>query len=333
MTSDRRRLIFGAALAAALAAGSGALAAGPTAQDYETARVLYKEGKELRARGDLRGALEKLKAAHALGHTPITGVELAHTQEQLGMLVEARETCLGVGRMPVLADESKRSVEARDEAAKLADALKPRIASLRIRIAGVAAGATPIVTVDGEAVPAVSLDEPRKVNPGHHQVIAHVEGGAPVTVGVDLAEAQSREVTLAPPPAPVTYVPPPHGGALAQVHHGISGLSVAGIVVGGLGVLIGATTAIVAIDKKNQLNTACPNHACVGTDSGSLLDTAKTMADVSTVAFVVAGVGVVMLVIGLVTGGSHSEAAPSSTAGFSLTPEIGPGYAGVRGAF
>jgi len=333
MTFARRPAACAVALAALLFASSG-FAAGPTAQDYETARVLYKEGKEMRAAGNLRGALEKLKAAHALGHTPITGIELARTQEQLKMLVEARETCLEVGRMAVLSDESQRSAEARDEAAKLAEALKPRIASLRIRVLGLAAGAVPIVTVDGEAVPAVSLDEPRKVNPGHHDVTAHVEGGATVTAGVDVAEAQSRELTLLPPAAPPGYVPhpPPGGGAQPQVHHGLSGVAVAGIIVGSVGLVSGVTTGIVAAAKRNDLNAACGTNKVCPPEWWPALDNAKLMAGVSTVSFVGAGIGVVIFIVGLLTGGSPSQQEAPRT-GLSITPDIGPGYAGVRGAF
>ena len=124
MTSSRS-LLSALALGVALAASAPAWAAGPTAQDLETARTLYKEGKDLRAKGDLKGALAKLLAAHSLGHTPLTGIELARVQANLGMFVEARETCLGVARMPVEADETARSADARTDAAKLADQLKP----------------------------------------------------------------------------------------------------------------------------------------------------------------------------------------------------------------
>src|SRR5260221_7276029 len=113
----------GAALVLALAVTFGspmALAQShtPTAQELETARSLYKEGKALRARGDLRGALEKLRAAHALGNTPVTGIELARTYATAGKLVDAREVCLGIARTAVASDETEKSAEARAEAAK-----------------------------------------------------------------------------------------------------------------------------------------------------------------------------------------------------------------------
>src|SRR5258708_4039869 len=131
----------GAALVLALAVTLGspvALAQShtPTAQELETARSLYKEGKALRAGGDLGGALEKLRAAHALGNTPVPGIELARTLVTAGKLVEAREVCLGIARTSVAPDETDKSSEARADAAKLAEDLKARLATLVVDVAG-----------------------------------------------------------------------------------------------------------------------------------------------------------------------------------------------------
>src|SRR5262249_44422469 len=108
----------------------------PTAADLETARALFREGQELRARGELSEANDKPRAAHAAGRTPITGLELARTHEMLGQLVEAREVALDVARIPVASDETERSAEARAQAAQLADALRPRIPDLTVRVTG-----------------------------------------------------------------------------------------------------------------------------------------------------------------------------------------------------
>ena len=92
-----------------------------SATDLESARQLYNQGVQLRDMGDLKGALEKLKAAHALGNTPITGLELCKTHAALVQPVEAREVCLGVARIPPLAGETPRSQDARSEAGRIAE--------------------------------------------------------------------------------------------------------------------------------------------------------------------------------------------------------------------
>ena len=81
----------------------------PTASDLETARELYKEGRALRDKNDLKAALEKFKGAHALASTPVTGLELGRTHMLLTELVEAREAFLSVAKIPFADKESVTS--------------------------------------------------------------------------------------------------------------------------------------------------------------------------------------------------------------------------------
>ena len=140
MTSSSR-LALASLLAVLTVASVAAAQQQPSAADLETARSLYKQGKALEAKGDDKGALDKLTAAHALGRTPLTGIELARLQARLGMIVEAREVCLSIGRTQVASDETQRSADARTEAAKLAEALG-RLSSLE---EAVTRPATPVV--------------------------------------------------------------------------------------------------------------------------------------------------------------------------------------------
>ena len=323
MTSSK--LFFAAALSLTLAVP--AVAGNPNAEDFATARALYKEGKDLRAAGDLKGALEKLNAAHALGHTPLTGIELARVQVQLGLLVEARETCLGVARLAVESDETSRSADARKDAAKLADELRPRIASLRVHVPPNA-----IVTIDGVAVQAIALGEARKVNPGHHVIEAHVEGGANVTSTTDVTEGQAGEVTLAPPPAAQVVVEKPKEKPIETVRieksGGLGPLIIAGISVTSGGLLIGAVGGILAMAGAGNLQTTCPNYQCAPSQYSNL-DDARTAAIASTIGFSVAGAGLVLLVIGLVTHTSSKD----SMRGLRILPDLGMNHAGVSGAF
>ena len=86
-----RALLVGVVLAFG---APGVARADPTEADLAQARELRNQGRELRAAGDLRGALAKFKAAHAVGQTAVTGIELARTHAALGEIVEAREVCL-----------------------------------------------------------------------------------------------------------------------------------------------------------------------------------------------------------------------------------------------
>ncbi len=325
MTSSR--VVAVAALLALLFPAESALAGPPSPQDFATARTLYKEGKDLRAAGDLRGAYEKLKAAHALGHTPLTGIELARTEVQLGLIVEAREVCLGIARMPVESDETDRSAEARVGAQKLAEELKPRIPSLRIHVADGAA----IVTVDGDVIPPAALDQPRMVNPGHHVVTAHVEGGSPVSVSVDVDAAQEKSVELSPPhpsTASVIVAQPVTAGRVAPGARGggMGALTVTGIVVTSVGVVVGSIAGIYAMSTTSSLQ--CTDNQCPPSQ-WSALDSAKSAATVSTLGFLGAGVGVVLLSVGVLTHTSRRDRAQ----GFTVVPDVGFGQIGLHGAF
>ena len=135
--SSRRILVLCTFL---LTAAPAAAHAQRTAADLESARQLYNQGIELRDKGDTKGALEKFRAAHALGNTPLTGIELCKTHAVLKQPVEAREVCLGVARIPPLAQETARSQEARSEAARIAEEQRPKIGALRLDIKAVPQG-------------------------------------------------------------------------------------------------------------------------------------------------------------------------------------------------
>jgi hypothetical protein len=224
-----RRRVFAAALAVVIdmvgVSRDARAWSEPAATDLAQARELLAEGLERRGLGDLNGALERLRAAHVLAHTPITGLELGRTYVALGQLVEARETLLSVGRLPVSVDETERSTVARSESEKLAAALRARIPTLLVKITG-APVLSVSVAIDGAAVPTEALVAPRPVNPGTHDVVARSATGETAEAHVEVDENEAREVELklpfladhpsaghdrafAAPSAATTPVPPP----------------------------------------------------------------------------------------------------------------------------
>src|SRR2546421_385292 len=81
---------------------------------------------------------------------------------------------------------------------KLVAQLEARIPALRIQVrgapAGVAVVVAVVVAVDGAPIPAVTLNVPRRVNPGTHAIVASAPGYAARQV-VTLSEAQVADVT------------------------------------------------------------------------------------------------------------------------------------------
>jgi hypothetical protein len=322
--------LAGAVAFALLGAASTAFAE-PSPADKETARRLMSEGRSKRDAGDLRGALEAFKAADALMVVPTTSIEVARTEIAMGQLVEAHDKLLTIERIEAAPNEPRPFVDARAAARSLATEVEARIPTLKIAIAGLAADVSPRVSVDGAEIPAASLVAPRAIDPGHHVVTASAAGREPKTAEIDVAEKEAKEVTLdlsAPTAMPAPEAPEPgtkpHAGGLPV-------LAWAGFGVGAAGVVTGSVTGLLAISSFNSAKSkGCVGNHCPPASYGDL-DTANTMATVSTVSFVVAGLGVGLGVASLFL----VPSAPSEPGGASVNvrPWFGPGSAGLVGTF
>ena len=338
MGSSRRASLSLLALLFALLPSAAALAQPhqPTPQDLETATNLYKEGKQLREKGDILGALEKLRAAHALGQTPVTGNELARTYVVVSKIVEARQVCLEVLRFPVQTDETEKSANARTDCRQLVDELKPRIPALVVKVTGAGPGERYHVAIDGAPVPDAAVLEPQKVDPGRHEVVVsagegptarQVKGSTQVDEGVTIA------LPLVLPPAPEAPPPPPP----PEEHRSRwTPLTIVGFSVAGVGAIIGSAAGVVAIQKKNDLPRVCVNMQCDDSNGGKAeLDGAVQAAHISEVGFEIGAVGLAFGVAGLLIGPSKAPAQqqPPPSGGVTVKPWVSFGGAGLHGSF
>ena len=319
---------------------AGAAHADPSAADRETARTLMQQGRELRAKGNPKEALKRFQAADDIMHVPSTGLEVARSQIAIGELVEARDTIAAIRRVPPKPNEPAPFKEARAKAEELDTSLNGRVPSLNISIKGAAAGDTPTVSIDGEALPLGVIGLPRAVDPGHHVVIAKTAGAeAKQELDVNEGEQKPVELTLvavaAPPgteerssePASEPEAPPP-----ATRSHGPTVLTWAGVALAGAGVVAGTVTGLMSMSKKSALQTECKNDVC-GPSSYSDYSAANAYATVSTIGFVAAGVGGVVAAITMIVGHREPGAAPPPMAKSTIQPSIGLGVAGVSGTF
>lgn len=298
----------------ALSLACGVARAEPTAADVESARALYVEGLELRDKGELAESLARFRAAHALAATPITALELGRAESLVGNLVEAREVLLSVERLAPSPSESEKAKHARGEAKALAEQLRARIPAVRLAF-DPPQPTPPHVTIDAVEIPPEALGVPRRMNPGKHVVVAE-SGAARATVDVRLAEAETRTVTVvlrpagAPPPREhVDPSPAPPPVASRDDGGGPGALFWAGAGVAGVGVVVGTITGIVALSKSSALADECTGVHCPRSAQGDL-DTSRTMGTVSTVSFVVAGVGAAVAVVAWLSrpSGGHASA-------------------------
>ena len=323
----------------ALVPGDAYAQKGHSASDVEGAREAFKEGKRLKEGGDLKGALEKFKAAHALGRTPVTGIELARTYAELKMPVEGREICLDIARTPVAPQETQKSQDARRDASTLAEELKTKIASLTVHVKGAPPGMDPSVSIDGAEVPTAALAEVRKLNPGPHTVLAHVGTGEETKTDVTLKEGESQtiDVTVKPPPLPPplpsatnTQIAPPPSAPVAPPEKKRSALVPIGIGVAATGVAVGSVAGLVALSTKPDSGDQgdCPGNVCRTDNAKNRLHTSENAGNVATVAWIVGGLGVGLAITGWAIGSKDPK-----QGGTKVEPYVGLGSAGFHGSF
>jgi hypothetical protein len=270
-------------------------------EDVATARALAVKGIELADAGDCTHAIPALERAEALRHAPTIQERLGECQIATGLLVLGTETLMRVIRetLPANAPASFRDAQAR--AQKALAAAQPRIAKLKIVLEPPVDGAS--VAVDGAPVPPAMYGIERATDPGTHDITAQAPGFRAVTSSVTLSDGGAETVTIkleplpggAPvmppgtepppsqsgplgptPPAPANEAPASKGGSRVPAYIAFG--------VGGAGLIAGAITGLSA-DKH------CPPSAY------DTLDSAKSMATISTIAF---GVGIAGIAAGTV---------------------------------
>ena len=135
--------------------------------------------------------------------------------------------------------------------------------------------------------------------------------------------AQMRAAAERSPASPASDpdVPAAEGG-------GTSPLVPIGFVLGAVGIATGAVTGTVALVAADKVKDNCRNLRCPP-EYHADLDLSTYMGTTATVAFVVGGAGLVVGTIALFAG---SDPEPAITRA-PLAPVLGPGYAGLRGAF
>ena len=339
----------------ALALLATLLAAAPahaqTDTDKATARGLGQQGASALSAGDWATAAEDFRRADALYHAPSLTLGLARAQSHLGLFVQAWENYHQVIAENVTTSPGF-SKALRDAKAEIA-AVDSRRSRVTIRVTGADA---PRVSVDGVPLKAEALGIERFVNPGHYVVTVTADGWKTVTRPVDVAEGQGmlawiameRDTTaavvpalLAPVPLPSPQVPAVPSATETSVPQALASdaparplgktLGFAALGVGGAGVLVGAITGGLALSDHSKLSAPCASGTCPAS-SQSDLSAYHTMGTVSTIGFVVGGLGVAGGVVLLLTA-PKSVKAPSAAQLTTATVYVGLGTAGAAGTF
>jgi hypothetical protein len=182
------------------------------------------------------------------------------------------------------------------------------------------------VTMDGEVLAEHLEGTALSIDPGEHTFTFETTGQPPVTKKLVIVEGQKdrRElVTFGTGTGPGVPAPPP---ANAGDSGGMGTQKVLALVVGGIGIVglgLGTVFGVMASSQKNDAQSVCPGNPCATQDGVNKWSTAASTGNISTIAFIVGGVGVVGGAVLWFT----APGAPSTQVGF------GPGSLQVKGTW
>lgn len=307
----------------------GDVHAATTPADRETARSFMAKGRARRSKGDLEGALEAFRAADALVDAPTIELEVGLTLERLGRLVEAKDALMRVIRFPEEKGEPRAFTQARKKAEEAIHALDPRIPEVTFELRGLPPDRTPQLRVDDIRVPPETVALPRKLDPGVHRVAATVDVERR-SVEFELAERETKTVVLDFTGARFSSRAPQRKKPVAPQPEepSIPTLAYIGLGVGAAGVAVGSVAGVLALSHESDAASACEDNRCPPSVHGDV-DAAKSAATVSTVAFVIGGIGTAVGLSAILVSGKHSDEKVAVT----VRAHLAPFGAGLQGTF
>jgi hypothetical protein len=320
---------------------SAARADEPSSADRATARTLAQEGYVALRDKDYATAADRFGRAVALVHAPTLLRDLARAQVGLGKLVDAHENYSLIIREGVAPDAPQPWVQALADAKAEIVAIPARLPWVTITVTG---PSDPVVTIDGVAIASASLGVKRPADPGRHEIRASAQGYYTAKKSVTLSEGASVNISFeleeAPPDAPpepeetapVSANEPPPEPAWRKP------AIISAFAVGGAGLALGGITGILAIKKHSQLSPSCEGGRC-GPDQKADLDKYHTYGTLSTIGFIVGGVGIATGTVLIFVKPRNPEtsatgrAAAKPRSAVNVTPFVGLAGAGVEGTF
>ncbi|AKT41551.1 hypothetical protein [Chondromyces crocatus] len=317
-----------AAAATTLSSYAALSAPGPCpARQLQAAGTLADKAYEQFEAADYAAAIETFRQAEETCHSPRLLVFIARAHVRLEQLLRARELLQQAANEPLSPRSPASFREAQAEARKDLDELTPRIPVLHVKLSGASASEATAL-LDGEAVAIERLQQGLEVDPGEHTLRVEAPGIEAVERRLKLvaSRAERLEIVLQEP-EPVA--PPPTAstsGSLAP--------SIAAFGVGAVGFGVGIVTGILSTSTVSDIKSRCLGTECLKSDAEAA-DRAALLGNVSTVGFIVGGLGVATGAVFLLlrSGNDSSVDANGAASAPRLTVGIGPGSIRLDGRF
>ncbi|MFO0661132.1 MAG: protein kinase [Polyangiaceae bacterium] len=297
----------------------------PSEGERKVARTLMAEGRSLRdEKDDAKGALVAFQKAHDIMHVPTTAIELVRTMVKLALYREALTVIAEVRAMPVNASDPAPFAAARAELDNIFREIDPKVAAITVTLSPEAEIRE--ITLDGATVQKASLSAPLRLANGSHTFVAKGDADRIVTKQIEVTEGARMTVALTLPEKVVDQ-PPPASPSTNTTPAWRKPIPLAGAGVAGVGLILGTVTGAIALSKASSAKSHCVDNLCppVAHDD---VNSGRTFATVSTVSFIVAGVGAATAGVAIYLGSRKSE--PSAP---SVSLIVGPANAGLQGSF
>jgi len=256
-----------------------------------SAEALFEEGRRLMAEGKLEEACRKLESSQRLDPGVGTLLNLADCYAKSGRTASAWAAFREAGSSARAQGSAEREAVARERAT----ALEPQLSYLTIVQWK---GQSVAITRNGEPVDPAMLDTPMPVDPGEHVVVAASPGKREWSTKVNVGPNGQRASVTIPilPDEPIVLQQPQPSDKPIDASASTSSpgstqriLAIGAGVVGVAGIVVGTIFGLNAGSKwddaqKCEKDAMCPN-------AGTLSDDASSAATISTIGFVVGGLG------------------------------------------
>ncbi len=262
---------------------------GVSDEDRKRAISLYKEGQSFQDAGKWEEALAKFEDVAKIVMTPGTRFNIALCKENLGRFLEALDDYSAAERD---AKAEKRG-DTEKKAHDAGEALKARIPKLVLKVPAALDGLT--ITVDGKPIDPQNPE--LAVDPGKHKIEASADKRVPFSTEVNVAEKESKEVSVRLPEQPKDETPKEEPKEEPKAKEEPSRkIPTTAIIAGGVGVvaLIGSGVFyLLRSSAKSTLDKNCdPGTLICPPDQQSNIDAGKRWTTLGNVFAIVGVVGI-----------------------------------------